>query len=157
VSPSVANFRFTGIPFRTRDGESWTMQCLQNTKQQTGNGLLNCEATSPTYRTLPTDFHFQYVFAKGSKTNDFKRYELDDDCSQNTNSEPRSTYRMVKFLSLGGATYRRFPLPVPISQPESVVKFVQLSLKTMRAGRKMPKRTPIAIPGQPIDWSCYFS
>jgi hypothetical protein len=61
---------------------------------------------------LPTDFHFRSIFAIGSKASDFERYELGDDCSQNTNGEPRSAFRMVKLLSLGGATCHRFPLAV---------------------------------------------
>jgi hypothetical protein len=55
---------------------------------------------------VTVDFHFRSVFAKESKGNDFKWYELDADCSQNTNSESRSAFRMVKLLSLGGTTYR---------------------------------------------------
>jgi hypothetical protein len=47
---------------------------------------------------------------EGSKASDFERYELDDDCSQNTNSESRSAFRMVRLLSLGGAISRRFPV-----------------------------------------------
>jgi hypothetical protein len=108
LSPISAS---SGIPCITRDGKSW-MSNVHRT--QIGSRRRSVELWSDVSYVvpLPTDFHFRSVFAKGSKATDFERYELDDDCSQNTNSEPRSAYRMVKLLSLGGATCHRFPLAV---------------------------------------------
>jgi hypothetical protein len=58
------------------------------------------------------------LFAKGSKAYDFKQHELVDDCSGNTDGELRLAYRKVTLLSLGGATYSLFQLPVLFSQLE---------------------------------------
>jgi hypothetical protein len=97
ASPSVADFRFRWVSVHNSRRRSSTSNVHRT---QIGNRRWSVEPRSdfPYVAPLPIDFHFRSVFAEGSKASDFERYELDDDCSQNTNSEPRSAYRMVKLL-----------------------------------------------------------
>jgi hypothetical protein len=91
---------------------------LTEHKNETGDGLLNCEATPITIRLsrpISTSGLFSQKEAKIVTLNGTSWTMI---VHKTQNSEPRSAFRMVKLQSLGGATYHRF-LCGPFSQPES--------------------------------------
>jgi hypothetical protein len=79
-----------------------------------------------------TDFCFRTVFLKLKSTSYPKQQDLDEKCLQNTDRKPGLAYQMVQSLSLGSATYHRFPLPVCIHNLKSAN-----NSQTMTAGREM--------------------
>jgi hypothetical protein len=81
-------------------------------KLETGNGLLNRHATSPTWRPSAPISTSGLLLRLEENLMTLKGTNWTTIVHKNTNNEPSSAYRMVKLPSLGGATYHRFPLPV---------------------------------------------
>jgi hypothetical protein len=62
-----------------------------------------------------------------------KRWELDEECLQNTNTKPISAYQMFRLLPLRAPPFNNFRSRSVFSSSKSV-----LNLKTARVGREMP-------------------
>jgi hypothetical protein len=90
----------------------------KDTKVPSAVRLSNIDTISGEWRRL------QPIFASGLFCQNEKalitrkRWEFDAKVLQNTNSKPRSTFQLVMLLSLRGATWWRFPLPVRFNDYE---------------------------------------